>query len=222
MKKTLLFLHGWASNPSIWEKQVENFKDCDILTPDTSLYESLDEMAKNIYPLCKNAKNLIIIAWSMGWLAVLKVLEYSGLDIKALVSICGTAKFISGDYIKDGIKASELRALRMGLKKDFVATLDNFYAQHRIPLDAGSLAKKKDLCLKQLDILEKEDLRKNLPLIKCPALFMTGRDDTLCPVSVLEYMSSRVKGSQAKIIEGAGHAPFVKKEVNYFIEEFIK
>ncbi len=130
MHRTLLFLHGWASRPDIWQRQKDYFKDCDVLLPELDA-DNLRDLAQRVYDLCKDKENITVIAWSMGWLVALKLLEYK-LDICCLVSIAGTPKFISEDYVNQGIKKSELRALRAGLKKDFVPCLNNFYQQHRI------------------------------------------------------------------------------------------
>jgi len=221
MPDTLLFLHGWASGPEIWNKQREYFKECNVLTPELDL-NNLKEISDKIYSLCKGEDSLIVVAWSMGWLTALKMLEYAQLNIKAMVSICGTAKFVSDDYIKDGVSASELRALRIGLRRDFISVLNNFYKRNQIPLDAGNLHTKKDLYIKQLDILEKEDLRINLKLIKCPTLFISADNDVLCPTAVQNYMSNSVTGSSVQVITDAGHAPFIRKhkEVNQLLDEF--
>ncbi|MCM8763345.1 MAG: alpha/beta hydrolase [Candidatus Omnitrophica bacterium] len=217
--KTLVFIHGWASSPEVWYKQKEYFKKYNILLPELDL-DNLKDNADKIYSLCKGKGNLAIIAWSMGWLVTLKLMEYFPLDIKALVSICGTPKFISEDYLDGGIRRQQLRALRLALKKDFTSALNRFYQQHRIPLRAENFLNKKELWIKQLDILEKEDLRKNLSLIECPTLFITGQDDMLSPISLQNYMSNYVKNSVIRVVEFSAHAPFIdnSKEINNFIK----
>lgn len=222
MDRTLVFLHGWASGPDIWQKQREYFKQYNVIARQLRS-DNLESIAEDIYSVCRKIENLIIIGWSMGWLAALKLPEYKDLDIKGMISICGTPKFISDDYVFGGIGLNELRALRAALKKDFTTALNNFYSQHDIPQRAEPRISNKDLYIKQLEILEKEDLRSNLSLINCPALFIAARNDILCPVAVQEYMSSHVKNSQLEVIEDTTHAPFWDKEteVNDLIEEFI-
>jgi len=221
MSSALLFLHGWASDSKIWNKQRNYFNGYEIIAPELDL-ETLNQNADKAYALCRDKENIVIIAWSMGWLAALKLLEYKNLDIKSVVSISGMPKFISEDYIENGVKSSEIRALRLALKKDFIAALNRFYAQHKIPLNAVDFVVKKDLLIKQLDILEREDLRKNLALIKCPVLFIGGASDILCPAQMQNYMASCVKNSIVKIMENSAHAPFLEKdkEIGGLIYEF--
>ncbi|MCM8779739.1 MAG: alpha/beta hydrolase [Candidatus Omnitrophica bacterium] len=221
MPETLLFLHGWASDFKIWHKQRGYFKGCEIIAPQIDL-ETLGQNADKVYALCKTKKDIVIVAWSMGWLVALKLLEYKKIDIKAMVSIAGTPKFISEDYIQNGVRRSEVRALRLALKKDFIPALNRFYAQHKIPLNAADFFFRKDSLIRQLDILEKEDLRKNLGLIKCPVLFIGGAGDMLCPIEIQNYMASCVNNSVVAIMKNSAHAPFLEedKEVGRLIYAF--
>ena len=68
----------------------------------------------------------------------------------------------------------------------------------------------------------REDLRNNLKLIKCPTLFIGSDNDQLCPLTVQEYMRSRVGGAVVKIVKKAGHVPFLYNfdEVNSLINEY--
>ncbi|MDD5043952.1 MAG: alpha/beta hydrolase [Candidatus Omnitrophica bacterium] len=219
--KTLLFLHGWASDSRVWYKQKAYFKDYEIILPELDA-ENINEISDKVHSLCIGKEDLTVIAWSMGWLVALKLLEYQGLNIKAMVGISATPKFINDDYIEQGIGVEELRALRMQLKKDFVFALNNFYRQNYIPLSADLFLAKKELFIKQLEIVEKEDLRNNLSLIKCPALFVGSDNDKICPLAVQEYMRARVDGAVVKIMPKAGHAPFLYNfnEVNSLINEY--
>jgi len=223
MQKTLIFLHGWAACADVWQRQREYFREYKVFTPELYL-DNLNALTKEIYRLCKDKENIVIVGWSMGWLVVLRLLEYA-IRPCCLISIAGTPKFISEDYLgKNGIKKSEFRAFRLNLKKDFVRGINIFYNLHGIPQFSKQLLHKKDLVLRQLNILEKEDLRRNLALIKCPVLFIAGQKDKLCPPAIARYMARQVNCAQISIIKDAAHAPFWQraKEVNLLMGNFIK
>lgn len=220
---TLLFLHGWATDGSVWKKQREYFsKNYKIITPDLHS-GSLADLDRQLYALASVEDALVVIGWSFGWLVTLKLLAHADLNIKGLVSVCGTPKLISNDYIKDGVKAADLIALRRSLKENFVGTLSNFFATHKVTYNAQDVSSRKDISLKQLDILEKEDLRANLDLIKVPALFIAGEKDILCPAYVAQYMHARVEGSELQIIKDAFHTPFIERceEFNRTLADFL-
>jgi pimeloyl-ACP methyl ester carboxylesterase len=55
------------------------------------------------------------------------------------------------------------------------------------------------------------DLDKRLPLIKSPALIVWGRDDKVVPPAYSGLFRDGIKGSVLKVIDGAGHLPFMER-----------
>jgi pimeloyl-[acyl-carrier protein] methyl ester esterase len=60
-----------------------------------------------------------------------------------------------------------------------------------------------------LEILRSVDLRPLLATIEQPTLVLTGSRDTLAPLAAAEYTAAQLPHGQLRVIEGAGHAPFI-------------
>jgi len=72
--------------------------------------------------------------------------------------------------------------------------------------------------------LKKFDVSDRLGEIKCPTLIICGEEDRLTPLSISEFMHGRIKGSELKIIKGAGHCSSAEKpgEFNRIMMEFVE
>lgn len=73
----------------------------------------------------------------------------------------------------------------------------------------------------------KDPLMTKLPVVpNQPLLVLTGRFDDICPPEELEYVFARLgtKEKSSKIIEAAGHTPFVDQSVAFYteIKQFIE
>ncbi|OGX43470.1 MAG: hypothetical protein A3H41_01465 [Omnitrophica WOR_2 bacterium RIFCSPLOWO2_02_FULL_45_28] len=74
-----------------------------------------------------------------------------------------------------------------------------------------------------LYILRDCDYRDFISEINIPALIIVGAKDGICPPQASEYMRSRIKHAQLKILD-CGHMPFLDKanEFNTILENFVK
>lgn len=68
------------------------------------------------------------------------------------------------------------------------------------------------------------DVKELLPAIKAPTLVVWGDEDPVIPVKYSEVFASQIKGARLKIIEGAGHMPYLERpeETNAVILKFLK
>ena len=53
------------------------------------------------------------------------------------------------------------------------------------------------------------DVRELLPRVEIPALIVQCTNDSLAPLSVGEYMGSRMPGASVVVLEAQGHVPQV-------------
>ena len=74
-----------------------------------------------------------------------------------------------------------------------------------------------------LEILRSADLRPLLPAIEQQTLVLHGNRDTLAPLPAAEFTAAQLPHSELKVINGAGHAPFISHPDPCIvaIEEFI-
>ena len=68
------------------------------------------------------------------------------------------------------------------------------------------------------------DLAGRLPLIKAPTLIVWGRGDRVVPLVYSGSFKDGVRGSVLKVIDGAGHLPFIERpdEFNDAVLDFLK
>ncbi|BDD09379.1 hydrolase [Fulvitalea axinellae] len=59
--------------------------------------------------------------------------------------------------------------------------------------------------------LNPQDLLPRLPEIKCSALIMAGREDTLVPLRVEKKFKKYIKRSKLVLVDEAGHMPMIEK-----------
>ncbi len=66
------------------------------------------------------------------------------------------------------------------------------------------------------------DIETELPKIKAPTLIIWGSEDRVIPPSYAEIFTRAIPGARLKIMEGAGHLPYVERpeEFNGIVMEF--
>ena len=128
MVETIVFIHGWASAPEIWERQREYFtKDYEVILPDISPAKDITEAANIVNDSIKGKKDFVLIGWSLGWLAVLEALKSLSLKPKAVVAVNSTPKFCSDEYLGGGSTQTHLNKMIRDCKRDPQKTMENFY-----------------------------------------------------------------------------------------------
>ncbi|WP_127530573.1 alpha/beta fold hydrolase [Paenibacillus kobensis] len=54
-----------------------------------------------------------------------------------------------------------------------------------------------------------EDLNPQLPKVECPALFIHGSDDSICPADKSADLVQSIPQAERMVLDGIGHAPFL-------------
>ncbi len=230
MVKTLVFIHGWASAPEIWQRQREYFsKSYEVILPDIGPAQDITEAANIVNDLIKGKKDLVLIGWSLGWLVVLGGLKSFSLKPKAVVAVNSTPKFCSDEYLGVGSTQTHLDKMIRDCRCDPRKTMENFYKGMLTDSgkDMASSFQFKNIDYSKLiyglSMLKDVDYRDFIRVIDIPALIITGARDTICVPQVSEYMRQRIKQSELKVFD-CGHLPFLDKadEFNLAIDNFIK
>lgn len=230
MVNTLVFIHGWASAPEIWQRQKGYFsKNYEVISPDISAAKDIKEAAAIVNASIKDKKDFVLIGWSLGWLAVLELLKNFDLSPKGLVAVNATPKLIDDGYLGRGPTRTHLAKMIRDCKRNPKKTFEDFYkstltdigksALNAVELKSGDY----DKLIYGLYILRDSDYRDFLKEIHIPTLLITGSHDTICPKEASVYMRKMIQGAQLKILD-SGHIPFLEKEneFNLLIEDFIK
>lgn len=230
MVKTLVFIHGWASAPEIWQRQREYFaKDYEVVLPDISPARDIQEAAGLLKDAIKDRKDFVLIGWSLGWMVILEALKSLSLKPKAVVAVNSTPNFCSDEYLETGFTQTHLNKMIRDCKRDPQKTRENFY-KGLLTESGKSMASSfqfKNIDYSKLiyglSMLKDANYRDFIRAIDIPALIITGARDTICVPQVSEYMRQRIKQSELKVFD-CGHLPFLDKaeEFNFAIADFIR
>lgn len=208
----LLFIHGFATGPAVWDYQIKEFsKDYEVITDPERIKE-----------------RVIVIGWSMGgWKALELYLEYPQ-KVIGLVLVSAFAKYLRSDDYPCGTSPALLRKLERKFRADYRGGLRYFYDLVFRNKEWHGLAEKLPIPEKKdidrwFEKLKKEDKRKILPQIEVPTLLIHGSEDQVALAESSKYLHDNIRGSELHVLEGAGHAPMVEASglFNSLLREFV-
>lgn len=236
MAMTLVFIHGWATSPEIWQRQKEHFaKDYEVILPDISGAHDIREAACLVNNSIKDRKDFVLIGWSLGWMVALELLK-NLLDEseprilpKGLAAVNSTPKLVDDGYLGAGPAKTHLAKMIRDCKRNPKKAFEDFYKSTLTDIGKTVLSSIKpkgsdyDKLIYGLYILRDCDYRDFLIKIHIPALLIAGVNDTICPQEASAYIHKRIEGSQLKILD-SGHIPFIERaeEFNGLVEAFVK
>ncbi len=205
--KTVVILHGWASNPTHWFEFVKELKSYgfNVLKPslpgfETAILKPYDtqdyvDWLKN---LIKGKGKVVLVGQSFGGQVGIQFTAQNPQQVKRLVLI-GAA----------------------GIRKEFNLKKQIFWllAKTGKMLTASPLAKKilyrlarewdyakaSPIMKKTLQNIVQDDQRENLPKIKAPTLLIWGSDDRYTPLRHGRLMHRLIPNSVLKVIAGGRH-----------------
>jgi pimeloyl-[acyl-carrier protein] methyl ester esterase len=198
----LLYLHGFATGPKIWEGQPEGE------TPAIS-FENCDQTAKAIGEGVGKGQRILIVGWSMGGMIALQLAAEYPEKVKALVLVSTTPKFIQSNDWQHGLPTAILRRLQKRIK------IEGIRAFHSLIFDLskenpGLADLSVEQAEKELAELEKIDLRGLLPEIKQPTLIIHGDQDHICLPGAGAYLHENIPQSKLVVFPGIKHVPFLE------------
>ncbi len=248
-KDTIIFVHGWPHNHTVWDKEVKFFskKDYCTIAPDLrghgmsgkpiklSAYK-IGNFAKDIQQIITKNKirNPILVGHSFGGMILLKFAELFPSAAKCLILIDTTYE----NPLKDMpiLKFFKLTNLTKHL---LTRILGNRHLQnkHFKEVEFSRLKNRSDFfyfirgaentpldsllsCLKGM--LEFDESRI-LAKIKIPCLLIEGEKDHKTSMGVALHMNKRIKKSKLVVIKNATHDNNIRnsKKINKLIEQFL-
>lgn len=227
--KTVLFLHGWRSDGSVWndiakklhtEKysvyalDLPGFGGSPIPKTSFTVSEYVDTVIGFMEKM--NMRNVVLIGHSFGGRIAIKLASSHPKQVKKLVlvdSACFTnpskqrMKY-AAKLVKPLFSFSFMQGLRSKIysvlgASDYLAT----------PFLRKTL----------VNVIE-EDLSESLPHINSPTLLIWGEDDRETPLSGGKKIADQIRGSRLEILSGAGHYSFLDKPSEFYqvFEKFLK
>ena len=241
---SLLMIHGWAMHSGLFAPLVERLADRYTLhLVDLPGHGHAREDTTGLEPaalastLVEHVPDAVWLGWSLGGQVALRAALDHPAQVRGLVMVASSPRFVQGDDWAHGVRPSLFREFGDALRRDFRGTLDGFLA-----LEApGSTAAQDGLlelraqafkrgepsaqALQEgLRLLDAVDMRGELPGLRLPSLWLSGRRDRLVPQGAMPAAAQLAPDARSVEVANTGHAPFlgdpdrVAEEIDAFIQ----
>lgn len=225
----LSLLHGWAMHSGIWDPLLPALQSHTTVKaldlpghghcPDYPLDYSLESVAGIMQQ--QLPQQTVLLGWSLGGLVSMEIVLQHPQQVRALILISSTPRFVNGDDWDKGVTPAVLEGFASELEQGVERTLSRF-----LSLQLGKTSSSEQLRLLRqlvksrpapevavlragLNILAAADLRSRLSQLTVPVLIIQGQRDRLTPAAATHWMCEQLINADSQIITGAGHAPFL-------------
>jgi pimeloyl-ACP methyl ester carboxylesterase len=226
----VLMLHGWGDSLHSFDALVQKLPGFRIVRLDmpgfgnTELPKdtwTVEQYAKFVAEFCKKTgvQPEYVIGHSFGGRVIIKAVSQRFLEPKKIVFIASAGvadrqnvhnmAFTAGAKIGKALLKPFPKSLYLRLRKELYRVTGGDY------ISAGALQE-------TFLAVIKEDLSSDAAHIDRPALLVWGEDDIVTPVEEGKKIHRLIKGSELKVLSGAGHFVHQQKadEVAKLIQEF--
>lgn len=240
----LVLLHGWALNSHVWDgivgRLAERFTVACVDLPghgESSWppeFHDLDSLGRALAPGL--GSEAVILGWSLGALAALQLALAHPRQVRALVLVAATPRFVSTADWVEGVAPEVLEEFAARLREDPQATVRDFLAlqvrgderaletlrvlRRRVLAAGGTHSQALDA---GLDVLRHADLRERLESLSAPTLIIAGEHDRLTPPGASRELAASLPRARFALIERAAHAPFISHRDVFLseVEQFL-
>jgi non-heme chloroperoxidase len=246
--RTVLFVHGWASNSDIWQYQMNYLRGRGMRTvaydrrghgrsSDPGADYDFDFLAHDLAQIIEHLdlRDIALVGHSMGCAEIVRYLsKYGGARVSRIVFVATSLPFgLKTDDNPDGAPRSELITVRDEIAHDFpqyVRTIARGFFGPKVTDSSG------DWGIRMCDRLSlpavigthiansETDFRPELRLIEKPALIIHGESDVFCRLeATARRVHQLIPGSQLKVYEDAPHCLMISNmdELNRDLFDFI-
>ena len=224
----LVLIHGWALHGGVFAPLAEHLSDrfrlhlVDLPGHGYSRdpHQPL-ELAGVASMIAARTPPAIWLGWSLGGLFALRAAA-SLPTVRGLVMVAATPRFVRAADWPHAVDATVFGRFGEELAGDYAGTLDRFIALDTLGSEHGRAELKllrallsergapDPAALQQgLRLLETGDLRRGLPSLRVPSLWLAGRRDRLVHPRGMEAAAALAPQSRFVELAGAAHAPFL-------------
>lgn len=211
-RPTLLFVHGWAFDASVWTPLRAELGDWPHDVADAGYFGAAQSPATGTGPV-------IAIGHSMG---VLRLLRDLPPNCVGLVSINGFPRFGAAPDFDAGVPRRMLDRMLKRLSTDPTAVLQDFRERCG---DASAFGEPHlEPLARDLQALRDEDQRHALAALPVPLLILSGLDDPIVPAAMTQAAFGDRAGDERHDLEHGGHllpvsaAPWCARHIAGFID----
>lgn len=205
MSTPITFISGWGTTSGAWAgvlNELPKFKHSFISWSD---FLSADQTSLS--------PNSILIGWSLGSLAALKLAIDNLSNIQKLILLSPTARMLK-EKNYSGVRASILKSMIKNLSTNRETVLHEFAqnasggdAQFTQSFTSQAASFSTEELSRGLDHLKSTDLREEIKSIKIPTLILHGTNDNIIPLSQGEYLANNIAGAKIKTFNGTHSLP---------------
>lgn len=223
----LVMIHGWAMHAGIFagfaRALAPHFRLHLVDLPGHGYSRddagSLDpaECARRI---AAEVPRAIWLGWSLGGLVAMRAALDDASQVRGLVLISSSPRFVVGDDWTPGVAPSVFAEFGAGLADDYRGTIERFLALETLGAEHARSelrALKADVfahgepamsaLTDGLRVLDATDLRADMSRIRVPSLWIAGRRDRLVDAAAMKWAAERSGGRYVEC--NSGHAPFL-------------
>ncbi|OFX38433.1 MAG: hypothetical protein A2X04_14705 [Bacteroidetes bacterium GWF2_41_9] len=222
---TIIFIHGFPLNKSMWGKQIEILKEnYRVIAYDIRGHGNTDagsdsfsiELFVNDLLSMMDAlmiKKPILCGFSMGGYIALNAIENYPECFNALL-LCDTNCTEDIPEAKEKRMKSIKNIKEKGLEQYAEESLKKLFAPISFSKHMEEIAVVKEMIMKTSEqslfktlhaLAERKETCTKLHQIKVPVLIIVGKEDEITPPDVAMLMHAKIKGSTIHIIDHAGH-----------------
>jgi len=225
----LVLIHGWAMHGGIFaplsERLAQRFRLHVVDLPghgDSHDYAAGSLESKRVARAIAEATPAAVwIGWSLGGLIALQAALDHPAQVRGLVEIAASPRFVRGDDWSHAVPGMIFREFAAGLIAEFRPAIERFLALETLG-SANAMEELRELkahvfergdpseqaLLDGLAILDHADYRDELQRLSMPSLWIAGRRDRLVPTAAMQWAAER--SPRGRFVEiAAGHAPFL-------------
>lgn len=224
----IVLLHGWAMHSGIFAPLVRelepHFRLHLVDLPGHGLSPERDgpfDLADCALRIAAATPPALWLGWSLGGLVCLEAALQQQTPVRALSLIAANPRFVEGTDWPHGVAPTVFSDFAQGLRTDYRRTVERFLALEAMGSDHAQSELRElkahvfdrgepavHVLCDGLDILDRADLRAQLPLLGVPSLWIAGKRDRLVPHGAMAWAAQQAP--RARYLElSAGHAPFL-------------
>jgi pimeloyl-[acyl-carrier protein] methyl ester esterase len=223
----LVLIHGWAMHGGIFSPLTDllaaHFRVhvVDLLGHGFSREETHFDLAECARRVAEAAPRALWLGWSLGGLVALRVALDRPVNVRGLVMIASSPRFVSAPDWPHGVAASVFAEFATELHLNYRHAVERFLALETMG-SAHAQTELRDLRKRVFErgepnacalsdglrILDSADLRADLAQLAMPSLWIAGRRDRLVSPGAMAW--SAAQAPHGGYLEfNSGHAPFI-------------
>ncbi|OHX51136.1 sigma factor sigB regulation protein rsbQ [Planococcus salinarum] len=233
-QKVLVFAHGFGCDQYVWDQIAPAFEEkyrvvlfdyvgsgkSDKTAYNRERYRTLHGYKKDLLELCDalSLENIVFIGHSVSsMIGALAAVERPEL-MKNLIMIGPSPYFLSEPGYQGGFEKEDLEGMLRMIEGDY-----NEFARFLSPLVMQNASRphlaaefEQLLCSNDAEVLRDfaeatflSDVRAELEKVAVPTLILQSQNDAVASEAVGEYVHSRIKNSEYRLLDAEGHSPHV-------------